>query len=215
MRGKHMRRIGALVMAVLLASCGGGRSDRAPGPPAPSSREFAACAADLNAAGVRFRALPDREFGGGCSALGSVQLLDIGVPVANLGAMRCDLAGRFAGWVRNDAAPAAAGILRGELAKVETFGTYACRNTVGTGGPARLSGHAIANAVDVSGFVLKDGRRIRVLDGWRSPDPAVRDFLQSVRRTACRRFGTVLSPDYNAAHANHLHLEDDRASFCR
>ena len=33
--------------------------------------------------------------------------------------------------------------------------------------------------------------------------------------SACRRFGTVLSPDYNAAHHDHLHLEDDRTSFCR
>jgi len=25
----------------------------------------------------------------------------------------------------------------------------------------------------------------------------------------------VLSPDYNSAHRNHLHLEDDHANFCR
>lgn len=215
-RRADVARIGtALAFATaLLAGCGR-RSERSPGPPPPSTREFAQCTADLAAAGVRFRALPDREFAGGCSARGSVQLLDIGVPVANLGAMRCDLAAKFTGWVRNDAAPAATAFLGGELVRVETFGTYACRNTVGTAGPARLSGHAIANAVDVAAFVMRDGRRITVLDGWRSPDPAVRDFLTAIRRSACARFGTVLSPDYNAAHANHLHLEDDRAGFCR
>ena len=79
----------------------------------------------------------------------------------------------------------------------------------------RLSGHAIANAADVGAFVLADGRRIGVLGGRTSPDPAAREFLQAVRRSACRRFGTVLSPDYNAAHANHLHVEDDAAGFCR
>jgi hypothetical protein len=67
----------------------------------------------------------------------------------------------------------------------------------------------------VSGVVLKDGRRITVLGGWRSPDLQVQAFWRTVRGSACKRFGTVLSPDYNAAHQNHLHLEDDRASFCR
>lgn len=166
-------------------------------------------------AGIRFRALPDQQFGGGCSAVGAVQLLDIGVPVTNLGAMRCGLARTFAAWIRYGAQPAARQILRSELVRVESMGTYACRNVVGANGPARLSGHAIANAADVGAFVLADGRRISVLGGWRSADPAVQEFLQVVRRSACRRFGTVLSPDYNAAHADHLHLEADAAGFCR
>ena len=77
--------------------------------------------------------------------------------------------------------------------------------------PDRRSGHAIANAVDVGGFALKDGRRISVLRDWNAPRSArCSDFLQTIRASACKRFGTVLSPDYNAAHRNHLHLEDDR-----
>lgn len=210
-----MRGYAIVLGAALLSACGGGREERRVGPAPPSTREFAACVADLDAAGVRFRALPNQQFGGGCSATGAVQLLDIGVPTTNLGAMRCGLARTFAAWIRYGAQPAARQILGSELVRVESMGTYACRNTVGTSGPVRLSGHAIANAADVSAFVLADGRRITVLGGWASPDPAVRDFLQTVRRSACRRFGTVLSPDYNAAHANHLHLEDDRAGFCR
>lgn len=209
-----MPRAPLLLTLVLLAGCGGGDHRRPPGPPVPSSREFAGCAAGLGDAGVRFRALPDRQFGGGCSAVASVQLLDIGLPVTNLGAMRCGLAAQFVGWLRADVAPAARA-LGSELVRVETFGSYACRNTVGTAGPLRLSGHAIANAVDVAAFVMRDGRRVSVLAGWNAADPAEQDFLRRIRRAACRRFGTVLSPDYNAAHANHLHLEDDRAGFCR
>ena len=203
--------------ALILAGCGGGARDdrRAVGSPPPSTREFQQCTGALLSEGVRFRALPDQRFGGGCSALGAVQLLDIGVPVTNLGAMRCDLARGFAAWIRYGAQPAARQILGSELARVESMGTYACRNVVGAGGPARLSGHAIANAVDVGAFVLADGRRISVRFGWSSADPAEREFLQVVRRSACRRFGTVLSPDYNAAHADHLHVEADTVSFCR
>ena len=96
------------------------------------------------------------------------------------------------------------------------MGSYACRNVVGTAGYGdRRSGHAIANAVDVGGFTLKDGRRISVLNDWTSPDPQVQAFLSAIHASACRRFGTVLSPAYNAAHRNHLHLEDDGAHFCR
>lgn len=202
-------------VALALAGCVGGRDERRTGPPAPATREYAQCTSDLLREGVRFRPLPDQRFGGGCAAAGAVQLLDIGVPVTNLGAMRCGLARTFAAWIRNGAQPAAREVLGSELVRVESMGTYACRNVVGAGGPARLSGHAIANAADVGAFVLADGRRITVLSGWRSADPAEQRFLQLVRRSACRRFGTVLSPDYNAAHANHLHVEDDAAGFCR
>ena len=54
-----------------------------------------------------------------------------------------------------------------------------------------------------------------ILRDWSSPEPAVQRFLATVHASACKRFGTVLSPAYNAAHANHLHLEDDRAGLCR
>lgn len=208
----------ALVLAVALAACG-----RAP-PPSnaraepvrPPARETAQCHADLRAEGVDFRVLPDKTYGSGCGVYGAVQLTDIGVPVTGITAVRCGEARAFAGWVRNAAVPAAYQMLGSELARIEGMGSYACRNVVGTArGGGRRSGHALANAVDVGGFVLKDGRRITVRGDWNGPDPRARDFLRTLRASACRRFGTVLSPDYNAAHADHLHLEDDRASFCR
>jgi hypothetical protein len=40
-------------------------------------------------------------------------------------------------------------------------------------------------------------------------------FLRRIRDDACRIFGTVLSPDYNAVHADHLHLEATDTRFCR
>ena len=97
------------------------------------------------------------------------------------------------------------------------------RRTVGSGkrqsalpGPAvgapRRSGApagVVAAVVffSVAAFVLADGRRITVLNGWNSPDPAEREFLRTVHQSACRRFGTTLGPDFNAAHRNHLHVD--------
>ena len=166
--------------------------------------------------GVAFQPLPDRRIAPGCGLVGTVKLLDIGVPTANLGAVRCGEARAFAAWARNAVAPAAYQILGSELARIDSMGSYACRNVVGSATAGeRRSGHALANAIDIGGFVLRDGRRITILADWRSADPATRRFLATIHASACRRFGTVLSPDYNTAHANHLHLEDDRARFCR
>lgn len=226
---QRVRAYSALLVPILLAGCVGDRERPAPAPvrkppsvigrnitPPPTPRETQQCHADLTAAEVKFTPLPDKDYGGGCALAGTVQLLDVGVPIGGIKGMRCELASGFIGWLRFGVAPASFQLLGSELVRVETFGTYACRNVVGNmAGTGKLSGHAIANAVDVSGFVLADGRRITVRDSWHSSDPQVREFWQTIRRSACRRFGTVLSPEYNAAHHDHLHLEMDKANFCR
>ena len=60
--------------------------------------------------------------------------------------------------------------------------------------------------IDIAGFVLEDGRRISVLRDW-NDDEEERRFLRVVRDGACGVFATVLSPDYNAAHADHFHFD--------
>ncbi len=182
------------------------------GKPGYDPAQLRMCVADLDRLVARYALLPDRNFGGGCSALGSVQLRDIGLPTANLGAMTCPLARAFTLWAQNDLQIPAMHDLGSEVVRIESFGTYACRNVNGAA-EGRLSEHAYANAVDISAFVLKDGRRISVRDGWNSE--AEGRFLRSVRTSACRRFGIVLSPDYNAAHADHLHFDMGRGPLCR
>lgn len=206
-------------LALLLASCGGREERRRPAGPRPSDRltidspQVRVCLANLGQL-ARFDALPDRDFGGGCHSFASVRLTDIGVPVANLGPMNCSLAATFTAWIRNGVMPAARLYLGAELVRVETMGSYSCRNVNGAAA-GRLSEHASANAVDVAGFVLADGRRITLKRDWSSADPAVRSFLLAIRTSACRRFKTVLSPDYNALHADHFHLDMGRGPFCR
>ena len=213
----------AIAGTLLLAACGSGRPDvpqRPRGSPPvtlnlPPSRATQQCFADLSREAVRYSPLPDRDYGGGCNVIGAVQLIDYGVPTTNLKAMGCPLARAFVAWVRNGLVPAGREILGSPVVRVESMGTYACRNVVGARATNRLSEHATGNAVDVSAFVLEDGRRITIERDWRNPDPAVQEFLQTIRRSACKRFGTTLSPDYNAAHYNHLHLDLGRGGLCR
>ena len=92
------------------------------------------------------------------------------------------------------------------------MGSYNCRNVAGS---SRRSAHATANAIDISGFVLADGRRITVAGNWNDKSPQVRRFFQTIHASACKRFGVVLGPAYNAAHRDHLHLELSGSGFCR
>ncbi|WP_137864862.1 MULTISPECIES: extensin family protein [unclassified Sphingomonas] len=220
----------SLSLPLILAGCmfGGGGDRPAPSPirerpggpitlNGPTPRETQQCFADLSRERVRYSALPDRDFGGGCVVTGAVQLLDIGVPVTGLKSMKCGLARSFTAWVRFAVAPAARQMLGSDLVRVETYGTYSCRGIIGNGAASaqRMSEHGLANAVDVSGFVLADGRRVTIERDWRSGDQQVRAFLETIHGSACKRFATVLSPDYNAAHYNHLHLDMGRGPFCR
>lgn len=158
--------------------------------------------------------LPDRLFSGGCSAVGTVQLLELGTPVANLGPMTCPLAHSFARWVREAVQPAAGQWLKSKVARIESLGTYSCRPVNGQAG-ARLSEHGRSNAVDIAAFVLADGRRITVQNGWTSEDESIRNFLRTVHRAGCRRFSTGLGPDANALHADHFHFDMGRGPYCR
>ena len=182
--------------------------------PRPETRQ---CLAELGLTRANFTPLPDRYTGGGCSILGSVRLASLQgdsaqFGVSNLGPVTCPAASAFAGWARFGVDRAARQILGSPLARIETMGSYNCRTVAGT---SRLSGHATANAIDVGAFVLANGHRISVLDDWSNGTREERRFLRVVHDSACKRFGTTLGPEYNAAHRNHFHLEADAANFCR
>lgn len=227
--GTVSRGLAAVVALALLSACAvGGKGGRKPvrsvaatrpvKPAAiPNAAAFKMCVAKLDAAQVRYEALPNQDRGAGCAIINSVKLLDIGTPTANLGAMTCDLASHFAAWARYAVRPAARLYLQSEVVRIETFGTYACRDIRGSGGTiaGQRSEHALANAVDVSAFLLADGRRITILKDWTGDTPAAQ-FLRVIRESACKRFRTVLSPDYNAAHRDHLHFDlGGKGGYCR
>ncbi len=213
-------------MAIALAGCGavpeGQRTERptvssARNAPAISRPSDNRCLAQLGAAGSRFAPLPDRYYGAGCQTVGSVQLSaipgDAGeFGLSNIGPVACPLANDFAAWARFGVDRAARQILGSPLARIETMGSYSCRNVAGS---PRRSAHSRAEAIDVSAFVLADGRRISLSAAWNDGSREEREFLRTVHTSACKRFGTVLGPEYNIAHEDHLHLEHGGGGFCR
>lgn len=129
--------------------------------------------------------------------------------------MTCAQAAAFEHWMIHGVQPAAENILGSEVAHIEHLGTFSCRRLYGrTTGP--WSEHATSNAIDVSGFIMEDGRRISVLSDWHD-EAKEAAFLSAARDAACNSFATVLSPDYNEAHADHLHLDQQSRTWgvCR
>ncbi|WP_120717668.1 extensin family protein [Tsuneonella amylolytica] len=220
-----LRRLAPLVL-LALAACGSVVPDgRAPTRPVAQAtpRAFApspdtrVCLGELGARNASFTPLPDRYFGAGCANVGTVSLTglqgdDARFQVTNLGPVSCPLADTLAAWARFGVDRAAREVLGSPLVRIETMGSYSCRTVAGS---SRLSAHATAQAVDVSAFILADGRRVSVLGDWSEGSFDEQRFLRTVHASACKRFGTILGPGYNAAHRDHFHLEATGSGFCR
>lgn len=125
----------------------------------------------------------------------------------------CPLAVAFALFERHGLQPAAQAVYGQPVSKIDHLGSFACRNIYNRKSGA-LSQHASANALDIAGFRLADGRRISVLKDWPGEGEDAR-FLRLARDGACDAFNVVLSPDYNAAHRNHFHMDAGSWWVCR
>ena len=184
--------------------------------------------------------------------------------------VNCRMAVALNGWIDDVLQPASREAFGQPVVRILTASSYVCRNRYGAA-QAPISEHAFANAVDISGFVLGDGRVVRVLDGWGPsardaatapaaaeaspakgsdknaksggeadkkpasradsgdkpsktekkrkgaaeaaslelplPTTAAPKFLRKLHAGACAAFGTVLGPDANEAHRDHLHFD--------
>jgi hypothetical protein len=133
------------------------------------------------------------------SGVGAIALVPAAV------APSCPVVAALKLWEWQVVQPAAQRIYGAPVRSIRHFGSYSCRRMYGRG-QGDFSEHATADAIDVSAFVLKDGRQISVLKDWKGKGKDA-DFLRAVRDGACGLFSTVLSPDYNAAHRDHFHLD--------
>ncbi len=172
------------------------------------TEDFPQCRALLDRAGVRYTVLPPRKGDGQCGYADGVRLTGgarkIAFAPAGLG-VACPVAAALAMWEWDIVQPAAERHFGARVATIDHFGSYSCRRIAGSHS-SNWSEHATADAVDIAGFRLTDGTRITVARDWKGDDPKAA-FLRDVRDGACQLFATTLSPDYNAAHADHLHLD--------
>jgi hypothetical protein len=172
------------------------------------------CRAALDAVNVQATPVAEQyESAGGCSLKNALVLHRSTLPYSGLVRGPCAMNAALYLWETQVVAPAAKARLKTSVARVEVIGSYSCRTRNSKPG-APLSEHATGNAIDIAGFKLKDGRTIVVKDDWRSLTPEGA-FIRDVRDGGCRIFKAVLSPDYNAAHHDHLHFDLGRDTLCR
>jgi hypothetical protein len=172
-----------------------------------------ACRAALATSDFRVVALPDREPRDGCGWRNALRVEATSAAVGEPFTLTCEAAVALALFERHAMQPAAIAHFAQPVAQLRHYGSYACRNVGGRAG-ARRSEHAGANALDIAGFVLRDGREITVRKHWQDGgDDAA--FLRDVHAGACRFFDVVLGPDYDGAHADHFHVDRGAYRTCR
>lgn len=168
------------------------------------------CLALLDRAGVRYDALPELSDGDHCGYADGVRFVGGGARrvdyLPEAPKIACPVAAALAVWEWEVVQPAALRHFGKRVSAIEHLGSYSCRHIVGNGSEG-WSQHATAKAVDISGFRLADATRITVKKDWNG-DPERAAFLREVRKGACGLFTIVLSPDYNAAHRDHLHMDE-------
>lgn len=174
-------------------------------------RHPAACFRALDQTGVLYTPLADSPPGEDCGTYNALTLDRSLTPYSATLSMTCVQTAVLYAWERHVVRRAAIDILGAPVIRIETFGSFSCRNIAGT---ARLSQHARGNAIDVSGFRLADGRLISVKAHWDTGGAEGR-FLKQVHKGACRLFSVTLGPDYDAAHADHFHMDMGPQRACR
>jgi peptidoglycan hydrolase-like protein with peptidoglycan-binding domain len=203
------------------------------------------CSEALSSLTLNYEALPPIKEGL-CGAPSPILLKSLGhdpeVALDPPATVTCTLAKALSTWLNESVQPQAKALFNSSVTKLHV-GSYTCRNRNG-GADAPLSEHALANAIDISDFILASGERVAVIDSWPSDNPPLpvpnpdrtssstvsmqqvsvrlddpeRAFLKSLRDDACGIFGTVLGPGADEAHKSHLHLdvkERRGGSFCQ
>ncbi|MEM8742085.1 MAG: extensin family protein [Pseudomonadota bacterium] len=159
-------------------------------------------------------AIPDRQESPQCHLRSGVRLTQLSRAALTAVETRCGIALRMWFWER-DLQERAEDLLGSPIARIGHFSSYACRTIRTPRGPStRMSQHATANAIDISGFTLADGRQISLLQDWSGDGPEAA-FLRAAHRLGCRWFPLVLGPDYNRFHANHFHFDAGFWTGCR
>ena len=127
------------------------------------------------------------------------------VAVRPTATLACPIVSVLDRWFADSVQPAAQRWFGARVVEIKQISAYSCRGMNGNPS-AHISEHAFGNALDIAAFMLADGRRITVKDGWRGM-PEEQGFLRDVQAAACQQFSTVLAPGSNVYHYDHIHVD--------
>jgi hypothetical protein len=127
------------------------------------------------------------------------------VAITPAATLACPIVSALDQWVASTVQPAAQRWFGKPVVEIKQISAYSCRGMNGNPG-AHISEHAFGNALDISAFVLADGRRITIKAGWNA-SPEEQGFLHDVQGGACDTFTTVLAPGSNKYHYDHIHVD--------
>lgn len=144
---------------------------------------------------------------GGCGVEEAVRVTSIsGVRLSQAATVDCSIATALNAWVSDVAQPA----FDGRLAELQIAAHYICRSRNNIKG-AKVSEHGKGRAVDISAFVLTDGRVLTVSDNYNKT-------LRRIYKAACGFFKTTLGPGSDGYHEDHFHFDTSARSggaYCR
>ncbi|MGY9047296.1 hypothetical protein P775_07585 [Puniceibacterium antarcticum] len=151
----------------------------------------------------------------GCGIDDAVRLRSVnGIKLSQSAMIDCTTAKTLKRWIDTSLTPAI-GVRGGGVTQINVAAHYVCRSRNNQPG-AKISEHAKGHAIDISGFQMRDGTNITVLDDW----DTIRDglLLRKLHKAACGPFGTVLGPGSDGFHKDHFHFDTARyrsGSYCR
>ena len=122
--------------------------------------------------------------------------------------LNCRTASAIAEWVLQLNAAAKA-TLGSTVTKIISGNGYQCRRR-NNRADGKISEHGFANAIDITGFWLADGKDVIIERDWPMDEGQPTNngmFLRQVHQSACKIFTTVLGPQANQLHHDHFHFD--------
>jgi hypothetical protein len=142
-----------------------------------------------------------------CGVAEPVRLTSVsGVRLSQAATVDCSIAKSLNAWVDEVAQPA----FDGKLVELQVAAHYICRGRNNVKG-AKISEHGKGRAIDISAFVLSDGKVLTVKQNYNK-------LLRKIYKAGCGYFKTTLGPGSDGYHEDHFHFDASArkgGAYCR
>lgn len=194
----------ALLIPLILMGCSalGNMRDALRG--GDDEARFTAEGSVCGVAAIKGETIGDVPGAGACGVRDAVRVTSVGgIALSQAATLNCGTAKALNGWVQGSAKPII-GKTGGGLTGLKVAAHYVCRTRNHKRG-ARLSEHSYGNAIDISEFLLADGRALSVRGDWGGGKRG--RIMKDLHSSACGPFGTVLGPNSDRYHKSHFHFD--------